>query len=472
MSEAVKGSFFSTVKSVIGHLRKPLEDHPLQLGAGRYNDADLDYMQSLSAAVVQRSPRFIFWVIGVIALALFMLTLWMAWAELDTVVKAQGKVIPTSQVQKVQTLEGGVVSEILVQEGDEVRIDQPLMKISDIPFLSSYQENSIKYLELKARITRLSAEANNTSFSLNPEVQKTMPKLLISEESLFKSNRAELQQNVNILHEQIKQAQSQLLETEAKERQLARSLSLLQQEVKLKKPLVDRHLLSEVDYLQLQGQESKLAGELESMQLSIPRIKSTIEEAERNAEHSMLEFRNRARKELNEAVAEASRINEVQTSLADRVARTTLRSPVNGTVMRIHNNTVGGVVSSGSDIIEIVPREDALLIEAQIKPADIGNVEVGQLSRIKFTAYDFAIYGSVKGEVLFISADTITDEKGESYYIVRLRPEQAYLGHESRKLYIKVGMTTEVGIITGKNTILHYLLKPINRAMDSALREG
>lgn len=472
MSDMPKATLITRIKEIVVHLRQPHDEGGTAHDRRHYTDQDLAYMQSLSAAVVHRSPHFMLWVIGMIALTLLLLTVWMAWAELDTVVRAQGKVIPSSQVQKIQSLEGGVVSEMLVREGDDVNINQPLMKISDIPFLSSYEENSIKYLELRARIIRLTAEANDHAFGQDPVVSAKMPKLLISEERLYQSNRAELEQNLSILNEQVKQADSQLLETESRDKQLSRNLSLLRQELAIKKPLVKRKVLSEVEYLQLQGKEAEVEGELEGIRLSIPRIRSVINEAERKTEYTRLEFRNRARKELNEAMAEASRFSETQTALADRVARTTLRSPVNGTVKRIFSNTVGGVVQSGSDIIEIVPREDSLLIEAKIKPADIGNVEVGQSTRIKFSAYDFAIYGSMKGEVRFISADTITDEEGNSYYVARVEPEQRYLGLELHQHHIKVGMTAEVDIITGKKTILRNLLKPINRAMDSALREG
>lgn len=471
MSELEKKSLFTSLKEVAAHLRQPADEQDEKHTTENYNDEDLAYMQSLSAAVVQHAPRFSFWVIGSITLTVLLLTLWMAWAELDTMVRAQGKVIPSSHVQKIQSLEGGVISEILVREGDTVKINQPLMKISDIPFLSSYEENSIKYLELKARIVRLTAEANSVDFGSDEDVKKGMPALLLSEEQLFQSNKAELDQNLSIYKEQLTQAKNQLLEVLSREKQLARSLALLKKELKIKKPLVDRQILSEVEYLQLQGRESEAEGELDGLSLSIPRIQSIIDEAENKLEHTQLEFRNRARKELNEVTAEVSRIYETQTSLADRVDRTTLRSPVNGTVKRIFINTIGGVVKSGFDVVEIVPSEDTLLIEAQIKPADIGNVEVGQATRIKFTAYDFAIYGSLEGEVRFISADTITDEEGNSYYVARVEPSQSYLGLESSKRYIKVGMTAEVDVITGKKTILSYLLKPINRAMDSALRE-
>lgn len=471
MSEPEKKSFIVIIKEIIAHLRQPLDDLHSSHTSSNYEKEDLAYMQSLSAAVIQHTPRFSSLVIGMIALTFFLLLLWMAWAELDTVVRAEGKVIPSSHVQKIQSLEGGVVSEILVKEGDEVIINQALMKISDIPFLSSYEESRIKYLEMKARAVRLTAEANSTVFGTDAEVKKKMPILLISEEQLFKSNKAELEQNLKIYNEQIIQAKNKLLETAAREKQLARSLALLKQELKIKKPLVERKVLSRVEFLQLQGREVEAEGELDNIRISIPRIQSLIDEAKNKLEHSQLEFQNRARKELNEITAEVSRISETQTLLADRVARTILRSPVHGTVKRILVKTIGGVIRSGYDVIEIVPREDVLLVEAKIKPADIGNVEVGQLCRIKFTAYDFAIYGSLKGTVRFISADTITDEDGNSFYVARVEPTQDYLGLEASKRYIKVGMTSEIDVITGKKTILSYLLKPINRAMDSALRE-
>lgn len=451
----------------VGNQSMPIQQQKTR----RYSDEDLAYMQSLSAAVAQRTPHHIQRVIVIIAASVVLLTLWMAWAELDTVVRATGKVVPSSQVQKIQSLEGGVVSEILVHEGDRVTLNQPLMKISDIPFLSSYEEQQIKYLELKAKLVRLIAEAEGEPFGDDSEVRENRPELLSAERSLYESDLAGLEQNQNILKEQRVQAESQLLEAQAREKQLARSVSLLKKELQLKKPLVESRVLSEVEYLQVQVKEAEAEGELDSVRLSIPRIQSVIDEANRKIEHGKLEFQNRAQKELTEVKAEVSRILEAQTSLADRVERTTLRSPVNGTVKRIYVNTVGGVIKSGSDIVEIVPSEDSLLIEAKINPADIGNVEVGQTARIKFSAYDFAIYGSLQGEVRFISADTITDDEGNSFYLARISPEQAYLGGESSKLLIKAGMTTMVDIVTGKKTILHYLLKPVNRAMDSALRE-
>jgi len=254
-------------------------------------------------------------------------------------------------------------------------------------------------------------------------------------------------------------------------KQLQKSLALMKKEIKIKKPLKQKGIISEVEFLQLQQREAELEGELDAVTLSIPRFQSSIEEARYKKQKELLDFRNKAKKELNEVNAEISRIKEAQTALQDRVKRTTLRSPVKGIVQRLHTNTIGRVASPGNKVVEIVPQEDSLLIEIKIKPADIASVHVEQTARLKFSDYDFAIHGSLRGKVAFVSADTITNEEGLSYYLVRVKPEQDYLGHESSPLPIKVGMTTEADIITAKKSILSFVLDPVNRGLDKALRE-
>ena len=292
-----------------------------------------------------------------------------------------------------------------------------------------------------------------------------------SEIGPFESNRQQLEDIANILEEQISQTESSLDEAKAKKRQLEKSLKLMQREIKIKKPLKDKGIISEVEFLQLQQREAEIEGELDSVTLSIPRFQSSIEEAHFKKQRELLDFSNKAKKELNEVNAEIARIRETQTALQDRVTRTTLRSPVKGIVQRLYTNTIGGVVSPGIDVVEIVPQEDSLLIELKIKPADIASVHEEQTARLKFSAYDFAIHGSLPGQVSFVSADTITNEEGQSFYLVRVKPEKDYLGHETSPLEIKVGMTTEADIITDKKSILSFLMHPVNRGLDKALRE-
>jgi adhesin transport system membrane fusion protein len=445
-------------------------DDATQLGAHGKNDHV--YMQSLSAAVVHRSPGYLILIILLITLFVVSALLWMGWAEIDVVIRGSGKATPASQVQIIQSLEGGIVSEILVSEGEEVEVGQSLLKISDIAFSSSFEENKLLYQELLARSSRLNAEAFDADFIPNDEVRLNAPDLIASERGLFESNSQQVEETLGILEEQIRQQESSLKEAQAKSRQLDKSLKLMRKEIKIKRPLKDSGIISEVEFLQLQQREAELEGELEGVQLSIPRYQSIIDEGRFKKQKEVLDFRNKAKKELNEVNAEIARIKETQTALKDRVRRTTLRSPVRGIVKRLYTNTVGGVVSPGANVLEIVPKEDALLIELNIKPADIASVIVGQIARLKFSAYDFAIHGSLQGEVVFVSADTITNEEGLSFYLVRVKPVKSYLGPESKQLPIKVGMTAEADIITSKKTILQFIMQPVRRGLDKALRES
>lgn len=438
----------------------------------KYSDSDLAYMRSLSAAVVQRSPKHLMMVVIIMVALVFTAIAWMNWAEIDVVVRGNGKVVPSRQVQVVQSLEGGVVSDILVKEGDLVKAGQAMLKLSDVAFSSSFEENRLLYSELQARSIRLEAEANGSDFNASMIQEEIDPTVLESEKSLFESNRQQLSETLSIFGEQIRQHESALEEAQSKVRRLKKSLALLKQEIEIKKPLAENRIISEIEYLQLQQREAEAEGELDIASISIPRLRSAIEEAKGKLEQSRLDFRNKAKLELNETLAELSRVAETQTALEDRVTRTTLRSPVDGVVKRLHANTIGGVVSPGNKVLEVVPLGDSLLVEVQIKPADIASIDVGQKTRLKFSAYDFAIHGGVAGEVVFVSADTITNDEGESYYIVRVLPEQIYLDETNKRMEIKVGMTSEADIITSKKTILEYLLKPINRGLQKALTES
>jgi len=438
---------------------------------GIHGKQDMVYMRSLSAAAVHRTPRYLMSVVMIFALFVVAAIIWMKWAQIDVVIRGSGKVSPASQVQNIQSLEGGIISEIMVVEGQRVETGQSLIKISDVAFSSSFEENRLLYLELLARSSRLSAEAFGRAFEPEPEVIEEAPHLVQSEKSLFDSNLAQLKETLNGLEEKISQQKSALLEAQSKQRQLTKSLDLVKKEIKIKQPLKERGIISEVEFLQLQQRENEFEGEIEAARLSVPRIKSTIEEARFNKQKEKLNFQNNAKRELNEVNSEISRIKETQTALQDRVKRTTLRSPVNGIVQRLYINTIGGVISPGNNILDIVPQEDSLLVEVKIRPADIAYVNVGQFARLKFSAYDFAIHGSLQGIVTFVSADTITNDEGESFFLVRVKPNKPFLGVKSGELPIKIGMTAEADIITAKKTILSYLTEPVHRGIDKALRE-
>ncbi len=437
----------------------------------KYDKSDYEYMSSLSEAILQKTPNASNKLIWLVVIGIGWLIYWASIAQIDERTRGSGKVIPSQQLQVVQNLEGGVVSEILVKEGNYVKKGQILLKINDTNFASSFKESKLRYVELRAKSLRLEAEANNKKFTIPKNAGKALKKQINYEKSLYKSNKEQVNKKKQILREQIKQRKNELIELNAKITHLQESLSLMNKEIKIEKPLVKKGIVSQVEFLQLSRQANRIKGDLQAAKLSIPRIKSSIKEAEKKESEVLLEFENRAKEQLNKTVAEMSRLNEAQNSLEDKVKRTFVRAPTDGIVKRLLINTVSGVVKPGMDILEIVPIEDGLLIEAKIKPRDVAYLRPGLEAMVKFTAYDFAIYGGLKGKVVFISADTITDKKGMSYYIVHIKTDKNYLEYRKHKLKIMVGMTVSVDILTGKKTVLDYILKPILKAKQNALRE-
>jgi adhesin transport system membrane fusion protein len=234
---------------------------------------------------------------------------------------------------------------------------------------------------------------------------------------------------------------------------------------------VEQGIYPRVDYLALERDISMLQGDVDNLRLSIPRIRQSAEEASRRIAQRRAEFQAQALDELNSRRVELQSLREIMAAGEDQVTRTAIRSPVKGTVKQINLNTIGGVVKPGESILEIVPLDDTLLIEARIRPADIAFLHPGQKAMIKITAYDFSIFGGLEGFVEAISADTIEDDKGESFYKVKLRTRESVMHYRGEDLPIIPGMTASIDILTGKKSILNYLLKPILRMKQNALRE-
>lgn len=436
------------------------------------NDEDLEYMNSLSSAMLIRTPiktRVMLWT-GFFVI--IWLIIWAYFAEIDALTRGDGKIIPSHQIQVIQNLEGGIVSQILVREGQSVKKGQVLLKIDDTGFMSNYAESQLRYNELQAKTIRLLAESTGQPFHANGAVRQSSPELIAHEESLYNSNQEQLKNNLLIFNRRLKQKSNELEEAEAKLAQLSSNYVLISREVELNKPLVEEGIVSEVEFLQLQRQAGSLKGELNGIKLSIPRLTSVIEEQKDNIKEVTFKFQNEAKEAYNETKADMSRMGHTNIAREDKVNRALVRSPVDGTINQLLINTVGGVVKPGMDIVEIVPTQDNLLVEAKIKPADIAFLYPGQRAIVKFSAYDFAIYGSLEGTLTHISADTIVDDVDkQSYYLVRIKTDKGYLGTEDKPLNVIVGMTANVDIITGKKTVLDYILKPILRARENALSE-
>jgi adhesin transport system membrane fusion protein len=437
----------------------------------RMQTEDVDLTTDIRTSILAQSPRGGRAIIWVIFALFLMFMVWAYYSNIEQVTRGDGKVVPSTQIQIVQNLEGGILSEIMVDVGELVKNDQLLLRIDETRFSSSFNQNRVKYLSYKARAARLLSEANGTSFEVPQEVMAEKPEIGIREQELFESRKREFQSNMDILDEQISQREHEYRELTTKLEELTRTNALLQKELELTRPLVAQGAVSEVEVLHLERQASQMQGEIATIKQTIPKAQSRLQESQLALRENQLVFFNKAKAELNEILAELDEVSASAIALEDRLRRTNVRSPVTGTINRLLVNTVGGVIQPGMDLVEIVPLEDTLVVEAKIKPSDIAFLRPNQEAKVKFTAYDFTIYGGLEAKLEHISADSITDEKGNSFYLVRLRTTKNYLGPESDPLPIIPGMVASVDILTGKKTILAYLLKPVLRAKYMALRE-
>jgi len=371
----------------------------------------------------------------------------------------------------VQNLEGGIVSAILVREGEIVERGQVLLRIDNVRAASDLRENRKRHLALLGALARLRAEVGETGIDFAPQVLADAGEVARNERALFDARQQALDSELAILHSQAEQRQQELAELQRRLTQVEGSHELALEELKITAPLAAKRIVPQIDLLRLKREVNDLEGELETTRLGIERIKSASHEADRRIEEKSLSFRAEAQRELTVVRAEADALEERIAADADLVQRTEVRSPVRGTIKQLFVNTVGGVIQPGEDLVEIVPLEDTLLVEAKVRPADIAFLRPGQAATVKVTAYDFSIYGGLDAVVEDISADTITDEEGERFYRIRVRTTEGTLDRAGAPLPIIPGMTTEVDILTGEKTVMDYLLKPILRAQQTALRE-
>lgn len=404
-------------------------------------------------------------------LVTLLLIMWASFAKIDEVTKGEAKVIPSKQLQVIQSFDGGVVSEILVNEGQLVEAGQLLLKIDETRATSGVRESAAHAFALKVKVARLKALAEGKAFAPPPPADgnEEEARIIDEEYQLFSSRKSELEAMIGINEQQLAQRRQEQAEARARRDSAARNLELSQEELRKTRPLLSSGAVSEVDVLRLERDVTRSRGDMEQAGAQIARIQAAISEASRKIQETDLSFKNEARKELSDVLGKLNAINEGAVALADKVDKSQVKSPVRGRVQRLLANTVGGVISPGKDIVEIVPLDDALVLEAKIQPRDIAFIHPGQAATVKFTAYDFAIYGGLEAVVENISPDTVTDERGEkTFYIVRVRTKQANF---SEKLPILPGMIAEVDVLTGKKTVMSYLLKPVLRAQSHALRE-
>jgi len=433
---------------------------------------DRKYLSDINAAVMYGVPVRYHLLLIIIVSFIFVSYYWAKHAMLDEVTRGTGKVIPSSHIQTVQNFEGGILSEIYVEEGDLVEKGQVLLRLDNINFSSSLIENQLEYYELLASQARLLAEIEEHDIVMPDEILKNYPVLTERIVQLYQSRVAQQKTTIKILNQKVKQKQQAIVEQRVKIGHLSNGLKLIRKEIKLSAPLVAAGAISEVEILRLEGTENDLKGELDTAQYSIPRLESELQEAKEMISETRSKYRSEVLAEYNEVKVDLDQVSAIMVSMEDRVARTQIYSPVKGKIKQIKINTIGGVISPGMELIDIVPTEDRLLIEAQIRPSDIAFLHPGQKAMVKLTAYDFSIYGGLEANLIHISADTIYDaEKQQEFYLIRLVTEKNNIVRQGQSFDIIPGMIVDVDILTGWKTVLDYILKPILKTRDTAMRE-
>ncbi len=434
--------------------------------------SDIKYMPSKLAAFFLTPPRASFLIVRYTLVFLILAFFWACFFQIDEMTNGDGKVKPSSHVQVIQNLEGGIISEIPVRIGQIVHKNQIVLKLDEKRFASSAGETKAKNEALQAKIARLTAEANGADQITFPEkLMQENPQVVSDETALFHSRRDELEAQRNLLKEQVSQREQELIEKQSNLTHLQSTYSIANKELQMSIPLEKKGVVSQVEILRLKRDVTRIRSEMDATRLAIPRLQSQATEAQHKLEGALAKFRSDAADELSHAKAEYAGSTATGLAAEDRLARTTIRSPVDGIIKTIKINTIGGVIQPGMDVMEIVPIEDRLHIEVKIRPSDVGFLRPGQKATVKITAYDYSIYGGLDGVVENISADSITNEKGENFYLVLVHTEKNHLGTDEKPLAITPGMMASVSIKTGRKSIMSYLMKPILKTKQNALTE-
>ena len=434
---------------------------------------DSDFLPDYEYALRARTARFAhILTLGVCAFCLIFL-IWAHFAKLEEVTRGDARVVPSSKIQVVQNLEGGILAELAVHDGQIVQKGDVLLRIANTSAKSQYRDSRTQYLTLEAMIARLKAEIADKTPQFPQEVLTEAPTVAHSEQALYDSQLDQFKSNIAVLSDQLVQKQQEIAGLQSKQQTLSRSLDLAKQERDMTAPLVANGAASKLELVKLERGLTDLQGQIDDVKISIPQAEAARNEAQKRIQEKTATFHSDAQAELNKHTAELAALSQQIFAQHDRVTRTEVRSPVRGTIKDVKVTTIGEVIKPGEDLVEIVPLEDTLLVEAKVRPADVAFLHPGQPAMVKITAYDFSIYGGLKAQVEDISADTIKDDtpNGGTFFRVTLRTEKNSLGKGDKPLPIIPGMTASAEILTGQKSVLDYLLKPLLKARDEALHE-
>ncbi|WP_028766650.1 HlyD family type I secretion periplasmic adaptor subunit [Shewanella fidelis] len=418
-------------------------------------------------------------VILLVAALIVVTIIWASFAKLEEVVVGEGRVVPTQAVQQIESLDGGILKQVLVKEGETVKAGQPLLILDELRFASAFDEASIQSAALQRQKARLDAEI--ASVVVDDAAAYWRDKVLIDvvaisaadvavssrSKAIFRSRisqlSSQLEQSAQVIEQKIQAIEEARITTQA---QLS-GLELVKQEIIMTRAAVRDGAVAELELLKLERDEIRLKGELSASKANGRQLQAAQSQAEAEYLTVALDFLGRAEAERNEVINELNALTESMKTLADRLARTKIVSPINGNITNILLRSIGAVVEPGESIMEVVPQDGSLIVETRIAPKDIAFVHTGLKATVKFTAYDFVIYGGLEGEVIYVSSDAQQLDDGTTYFEAHIKTEQNVLNGWP----IISGMQASTDILTGEKTVLNYWLKPLLRAKANALRE-
>lgn len=435
------------------------------------HETDLDFMSEIDAAMRLRpsvQSNLMLWAITGL---LVFLVAWAGISEIEVMTRGQGQVVPTLETQLVQSLEGGILAELNVSEGDAVKKGQILARIENVAFASEERGIQAQSLAQNLKRMRLNAEINGDDFTVSDDMRSQNHELADNELSLYQSRQRELKNALAIADEAVTKAGANLQEIDATISRLSQSRKLLDEQLAITRNLVAKNAMPKVEALTLEREYADVTGNLAAARERKKALQADLVTAEKQQNDVMERFRSKALAELTEVETKIAAIRESLATAGDRVNRTELRATADGIIKTINQKTVGGIVEPAMRLMEIVPVGDDLKITAKISPSDVAFIKVGQPVNVKITAYDPQKFGSLKGELTRIGADTVEDKDGNIFFEIDVVTNKNHLGTTENPLPITPGMVADVEIITGKRTIMSYMLKPFLRARDVALTE-
>jgi len=432
-----------------------------------------DFKSESIEAALQNSSSITVLVSVIGCLLVFIAITWAYFAKLDEITRGSGTVIPSSRLQVVENMEGGVIKEIYIRDGDRVESGKPLLLLDDVHFAAKYRENEVEYYSEYAKVLRLKAEIHQeSSINFPSELTRKYIEYVSREREIFKSRIKTLKQTLEIADQDITKSIQELRTIKSKLTHMKNNYNLMKKEYDWTLPMAEEGVVSKVQLLRLEQKLGDVKSQVDETNLAVPRLQAALQQNQGKLKNITLQFKEKSIEELNKAEVRLEQLTVNKNSLKDRVSRTVVRSPVDGIVKKIHINTIGGVVDPGMDLVDIIPLDDSLLIEVKVPSKDIAFLRTGLSAVVRFGAFDFTIYGGLKGTVVRISPDAVEDKQtGAYFYLTQIKTDRSYFGSTQKQMPIIPGMQAQVDILTGKKTVLDYLLKPIMKAKKVALTE-